>query len=220
VIGQTDEWEVVTPSFLPDGRRFLYTALPSSPSRAAEVCFGSLEVKEASCLEGIDPPAVYSSAGYLLFLRDGALLAQSFDAERLQTSGEARRIQDVQIVVNQQYEPPLFSASRNGVLVFHGGALGNQLVWHSRDGTHLGSPVGPGERPALSRDGRWLAVQRRDGQRTPTICGFTIFRRVRIHGSRLRPATTLGQLFHRMVRLSCPLQFDQAKVPDTCFRSG
>jgi Tol biopolymer transport system component len=163
VIRKSDDANVLTPSFLPDGRRFLYQA--QSKQEGFQTCIASLDSDETSCVESVDPPAVYAAPGYLLFVRDGALLAQPFDAERLQASGEPLRVRDVQIAVNQRYEPPFFSGSRNGVLVFHAGTSGNQLVWHDRSGTRLGPALGPGGRPALSQDRSLLAVQRRDGQR-------------------------------------------------------
>jgi Tol biopolymer transport system component len=155
------------PNFLPDGRRFLYVERTTQEG-ARRLCVASLDSEEKRCFEGIETPAVYASPGYLLFVRSGALLAQPFDVERLVVSGDPLRVQDARIVVGNVYEPPLFSTSRDGILVFHAGSSGSQLMWHDRGGARLGTPVGPGGRPALSPDGRLLAVQRRDPERETT----------------------------------------------------
>ena len=67
------------PSFLPDGRHFIY----SSRSHSATV---SGEVVPGPRLERIETPAgrglecVLFAPGELLFVREGTLLRQSFDA--------------------------------------------------------------------------------------------------------------------------------------------
>jgi Tol biopolymer transport system component len=165
LIRHSDQSEVLTPSFLPDGRRFLYLAGLQNEYR---LCVSSLDSDERRCLDGIGTPAVYAPPGYLLFVRGEALVAQPFDLTRFEPSGEPIRVRDVLIRPNEVYEPPLFSASRTGVLAFHPGLRGDQLVWHDRAGTRLGPPLGPGGRPALSPDGTLLAVQRRDELRNTT----------------------------------------------------
>src|SRR5256885_7353922 len=71
------------PSFLPDGRHFLYLATTPQPETSG-VYLASLDGKETKRLFTADSSAIYAPSaaggGYLLFARDGALLAQSFDA--------------------------------------------------------------------------------------------------------------------------------------------
>ena len=71
------------PWFLPDGRRFLYVATPPTT-----VYVGSLDPEERTPLLASESKAIYAE-GYLLFMRQGTLLAQSFDAARLRTMGES-----------------------------------------------------------------------------------------------------------------------------------
>ena len=71
------------PYFLPDGRHFLYQAGGSS------IVVGSLDSKEARQVLADGAPAVYALPGWLLFVRNGALWAQHFDATQLELKGEA-----------------------------------------------------------------------------------------------------------------------------------
>ena len=81
----------------------------------------------------------YAEPGYLLFVREGNLLAQPFDASSLKTKGEAVPIAE------RVYFTPVrwsgnFTASRDGLLVFQGGAAERrgQLTWFDVDGKELG----------------------------------------------------------------------------------
>lgn len=76
------------PHFLPDGRHFLYT------SGRNGVYVTSLDAQTPQRLLTGATNAMHDSAGYLLFVRDGALVAQRFDADRLELSGEAFTVVD------------------------------------------------------------------------------------------------------------------------------
>ena len=58
-----------SPSFLPDGRRFLYTRLAQKPE-ASRVCVGSLDSSETTCVVNAHSPARYAAPGYLLLVRE------------------------------------------------------------------------------------------------------------------------------------------------------
>jgi len=74
------------PFFLPDGRHFLYVAWSRQPqSRALYV--GALDSAERKRLMPAESMVVYSD-GQLLFLRSRSLMAQAFDARRLELTGE------------------------------------------------------------------------------------------------------------------------------------
>jgi eukaryotic-like serine/threonine-protein kinase len=146
------------PSFLPDGRHFLYSSRRLVPLGKDWACVGSLDSKETKCLMNTDSPAVYSPQGYLLYLRAGALVAQPFDAHRMLTTGDAVPI--AQGVLD-------FSASANGVLAYTAGSSAEaefQLQWFDRSGKKLGTVGEPAvySNPALSPDGTRVAVGIRD----------------------------------------------------------
>jgi serine/threonine protein kinase/Tol biopolymer transport system component len=160
------------PYFLPDGKHFLYQGSPSGPDLAAAsktgVYVASLDdAASARRLLPDDSNAVFAPAdsgggGYLLFLRDDALVAQAFDSKTLEVSGEVFKIVDsVSIDSNGR---PMVAVAANGVLAYGTGRLPQnaQMLWLDRTGKPL-APAGPIMKQhgiALSPDGRRFAVDR------------------------------------------------------------
>jgi len=147
----------ILPSFLPDGRHFLYTTSTRGPSLAG-IYVGSIDGGADLLLEGV-AHAIYAS-GYLLFLRDTTLLAQPFDPDARKLSGTAVPLAtDIQI--NGATGTGAFSVSQNGVLVYQAGpSSGTRLIWVDRSGKPVG---GLGDRSGyqdvrLSPDGRTVSV--------------------------------------------------------------
>ena len=155
------------PVFLPDGKHFLYLARLTSalPAEGHQILVGSLEGGESKALLRSAGAAEYAS-GYLLFLRDRALMAQPFDPQRLVLQGEARPlIENVSLMSGAA--KAVFSASQAGVLVAQVGApvvLGAQLEWTDRSGKTLGTLVDRGayDEVSVSPDGRSVAVSEID----------------------------------------------------------
>jgi hypothetical protein len=71
----------VFPQFLPDGRHFVYFVRGPVPRKG--IYAGSIDSLEGKHLRLTREKALYAAQGYLLFLEDGRLLAQSFDADGL-----------------------------------------------------------------------------------------------------------------------------------------
>jgi DNA-binding winged helix-turn-helix (wHTH) protein/Tol biopolymer transport system component len=147
------------PSFLPDGRHFVYRAAAYDDTRAGTYV-GSLDsIDERTRLEGVTSAAVYAT-GYLVFVREGALVAQRFDAERRQLKGDP-------FVIAQSVAAPdetrglTFSASGTVVSYLSGG-LYNQLAWFDRRGLFLRAldPSAGWSSPALSPDNRQVLANR------------------------------------------------------------
>ena len=144
------------PWFLPDGRHFLYAA--GSNDSGASIYAGSLD----------DPARVLVVAGsqlrsrviyvdgYVLYLRERALLAQPFDADRLATTGEAT------VVARDVANAKAFSASTTGVLAYRTGSLASptQLAFVDRSGTPLNTIGAPSDQIILelSPDGGRVAL--------------------------------------------------------------
>jgi serine/threonine protein kinase/Tol biopolymer transport system component len=148
------------PYFLPDGKHFLYFALSSSAENNA-IFVGSLDSKDRKLILNAMSNVVYVPPGYLLFDRQGTLMAQPFDTERLELMGEAVPIaEDVQFNPNQGRTA--FAASNNGVLAYRHGAEANlfTLVWVSRNGTEqrLAAPPHNYVMPRVSPDGHRIAA--------------------------------------------------------------
>ena len=132
------------PQFLPDGRHFLWTDRYLDLTRGEEqtgIYLGSLDGKEPQHLLPDASNAVYTSGpegGFILFVREGALMAQPFDAGRLELSGDLFPAADeVSRAVNAANYA--FSASAEGSLVYReGGAFReSQLAWLDRQGKEI-----------------------------------------------------------------------------------
>ncbi len=153
-----------SPVFLPDGRHYLYTD-PGGIHLAA------LDSTDSTPLLRDRSSAAYaaadSGAGYLLFWRDGSLMAQPFDPGKLRLSGGPFPVAE-QVSYDSVSYFASFSVSENGVLVYDsaGYALGDQLVWFDRTGRRLGTVGEPGRPwgPALSPDEKHVAVETSDPQ--------------------------------------------------------
>ena len=155
------------PSFLPDGQRFLY--LRDSPNAASSGVFvGDIrlppEQQSTTRLLPIASPPVFVPGdsprfGELLFIRNGSLMTQRFDVERLELIGESVGLADDMTNVGS----PLYSASSSRVLAFRRGAALSQekrLLIHDRTGKLVGQIGAPADYRSvmLSADGRFVAV--------------------------------------------------------------
>jgi eukaryotic-like serine/threonine-protein kinase len=158
------------PSFLPDGRRFLYIAFStvlSGPDSGHALYVGSLDRPEQHLLLRTNAKAEYVAPGFLLFTRERNLLAARFDPRSLALRGEPVVIAE-RVKVYPNTASALFSASQRGGVVFASGESPpiSQLVWFDRAGAQLetaGDPVDC-EDPRLSPDGRRIAANRIDPQ--------------------------------------------------------
>jgi Tol biopolymer transport system component len=171
------------PSFLPDGRHFLFYVNNADPAKRG-IYLGSLDNAEPKFLLSLNNPIIgiasnpaVKNEGYLVFVRQGALLAQTFDFSRNQLTGEPVRLTDQVRIGDDGYAQS--SLSTNGVLVLIEGDLKQQLAWFDRSGKKVGTvgTTGVYAVPKLSPDGQRLAVERRDPQmRTSDILLFDLAR--------------------------------------------
>ena len=165
----------VLPSFLPDGRHFLYLRASSTPENSG-IYVGSLNTKPeeqnsrrilTTTSGPVYVPSSDSDSGQVLFLRQGTLMAQPFDVHRLEPFGEVVPIAEH---VGSYIDYGLFSASSNGVLVYRSAVGQNyQLTWFDRQGIILGTVVesGPYNSMALSPDERRVVVSLTNPENTP-----------------------------------------------------
>jgi eukaryotic-like serine/threonine-protein kinase len=168
------EGEVVqgSPTLLPDSRHFLYTRVITSATGG--VYLGSLDAKpedqaagkllpDVSAVVYVPSADVAATAnGYVLFARDGTLMAQQFDDRRLDMTGEAVPIAERVSIIG-------FSASANGTLVYRASAPNSveRLTWFDRKGASLRAVGDPStfdaeSTLALSPDGKRVAFARTD----------------------------------------------------------
>ena len=76
------------PEFLPDGRHFLYLVINERRDQSG-IYLGTLDSAETVRLLDTEFRAGFAPPGYLLFVREGTLLAQPFDITAKQLSGAA-----------------------------------------------------------------------------------------------------------------------------------
>jgi serine/threonine protein kinase len=128
------------PSFLPDGRRFVY--LRRGASESAGIYLGSLDSKESKLLLRLKTNAEFVPPGHLLYLRDRTLVAQSLDAGKGTLLDDAVGVAE-NVGGDVGYNFGFFSSSLNGTLAYSsgGGISFRQFAWYDRAGKRL-STVG------------------------------------------------------------------------------
>jgi eukaryotic-like serine/threonine-protein kinase len=152
------------PQFLPDDRHFLFLNVSQGLQERTGIYVGSLDSPTSSLLLSSQMKAEYAPSGHLLFVREGTLMARAFDQRRLQVVGQPIPVAEHVSAGNLAG----FSVSRAGVLAYRERndlvEVDGRLVWFDRTGKEVGS-IGESGRyrdPALSPDGKRVAVARRD----------------------------------------------------------
>ena len=153
------------PSFLPDGRHFLYLRLSADPE-VQGIYLGSIDLPpeqqsterllatqyQASYVEGDD------GTGYLVYLRDSTLVARPFDAGRLELTGEPMIIAEG---VGSFGAYGFFSMAGRRALAYRSGVgILRRPTWFDRQGNALGAAADPGviQDLELAPDGNRLAM--------------------------------------------------------------
>ena len=164
------------PSFLPDGRHFLYLAWSAQAANRA-VFVATLDSKQKTKVMAASSNAAYASPGYIVFHRDASLFAQPFDARRLALAGEPVHIAD-QIAASPANGRGDFDVSQTGSLVYFQGTSAPagraqvlftavQWGWADRAGRPTDQPYagepGPYGDFDLSPDGKLIAVTKQEG---------------------------------------------------------
>jgi Tol biopolymer transport system component len=149
------------PAFLPDGRRFVFTATNADGTKST-LQLGELGSTTTRVLDTIGSGADYVDPGYLVFARDGKLMARPFDAAAGQWTGDAMVIADS--VRQQALGAAAFSASASGVIAYDSSSLFGgdlDLEWVTRDGRHAGTlgQLAGGHSMALAADDTSVAVE-------------------------------------------------------------
>jgi len=168
----------VYPSFLPDGRHFLYF-IHSAISENRGLYAGSLDSKpEKQDIKQIMPTRSLpfyvlsqgSRYGQLLFLDEQTLMAQAFDEKHLELKGDPQPIAArVEPYGTTLFLNGYFSSSKNGILAYVGSSYGSaissyELVWKDQTGKLIGSAAPPRvyENFQLSKDEKKVAFGTRE----------------------------------------------------------
>jgi Tol biopolymer transport system component len=147
---QGPDWEHVSPSMLPDGRHFLFTAkhwagLAEAGSQG--IFLGSIEgPPDARQLLPELSSAVYAPPGYVVFARDGELMAAPFDLDAGEITGDPVALGETVAVDATRYIAGV-SAAGDGTLAIRpppahalsaaagAGAFEAELTLLNRDGS-------------------------------------------------------------------------------------
>lgn len=154
------------PQFLPDGKHFVFYQ-QTDLAETSGVYAGSLEQAEYRRLFTSQTNAVYSAvspdspkSGYLLYINERSLMAQQFNAGRLETAEDPVVLAgDIGAVRSLALAP--ISVSTAGVLVYQSvGQSTRQMVWMDRAGRQIATAGEPGAwgPPRISPDGRRAVV--------------------------------------------------------------
>ncbi|ABF43118.1 serine/threonine protein kinase [Candidatus Koribacter versatilis Ellin345] len=150
------------PTWLPDGKHYLYVAVNHSAptSQDTGVFYASVDGKENRFLVHTFSNALFAN-GYLIFERERTLLAQSFDPSTGKLSGEPKTLAETPQVDASLWRTNL-SVSTNGMMIYASGAAagGQSLAWYDRSGKVLESLAGLGsfQEVQLSPDNKKLAL--------------------------------------------------------------
>jgi Tol biopolymer transport system component/predicted Ser/Thr protein kinase len=172
------------PEFLPDGKHYLYLSLNNRPNQQG-IYAASLDSSERKFIVATNANAAYLQSGQLLFMTGDVLMAQPFDLRSLTLGGEPRPVADhIEMSHSSPFPSANFSASPNGVLVWHRNTQSSQslLQWVDRSGKRLGVVGDAAEysNPTLSLDDSKLSVGIRDPQtKTRDIWIFDLLRGTR-----------------------------------------
>jgi serine/threonine protein kinase/Tol biopolymer transport system component len=157
------------PRFLPDGKHFLYARVSTVPDKSG-VFVGSIDIQPkdqdlrmlvSTPWSPAYAPTSAPRVGYLLYVREGVLIAQAFDNVALTLKGDSIPIAEQ--VGDNANATAFFAVSATGTLVYRRG-LGTDgtLVWVDHNGREIGSAA-PGTLtqprfPRVSPDGRRIAL--------------------------------------------------------------
>jgi Tol biopolymer transport system component len=146
------------PSFLPDGRDFLFFAQHAD---GGAIYVASTAGGVSTRLVDADGPATYA-AGHLLFIRQGRLFAQPFDVEARAITGKEVAVETTLGAAERNVIG--VSASTTGTVVYRtesAAAEQRRLAWFDRAGLELLGVPGSGSTSfALSPDEQRVALAR------------------------------------------------------------
>jgi Tol biopolymer transport system component len=134
------------PVFLPDQRHFLVLERTGRDWATGAIVVGSLDGDlPHPVVPGASSAPAFSPAGYLLFVKDRALMAQPFDAARVQTTGAPLTVSpNVDAAANNGGITPV-TVSATGTLIYRATAKPrSKLVWFDRTGRASETVTEPG----------------------------------------------------------------------------
>jgi Tol biopolymer transport system component len=157
------------PSFLPDAKHFLYYAANSTGQEPGEIFVADIGSDRVKHITQSSSLAVYASPGYLVFVRGSTLVAQAFDAQRLEIRGEATPL-GIELASNTSTSGQrALAASLDGTLSWRSqSSFSSQPTLFDRQGHEVArlAEAGSWYLPRLSPDGKRVAIPRSTANNT------------------------------------------------------
>jgi len=123
------------PTFLPDGRTFVYSIQPAVQPNLIQHEIASLDDPKGRPLLLGRNTARYAPPGYMIFPRDLALVAQKIDPSAKQMVGDIIQLEERAATVERIFASPAVSTAADGTLVYdEPDGRPTEGVWFSRDG--------------------------------------------------------------------------------------
>jgi Tol biopolymer transport system component len=153
------------PHVLPDGKHFLYLARKSGTGAGRNPIIYVGDVRGGKRVPVLEVASnIAYASGHVLYVRQGALVAQPYDLRRNAVHGRAQTVM-ADVSMDERFSRASFAVSQHGVLLALTGRTDTraQLRWRGRDGRH-GEAVGEpadyafGGTPCISPDGRSAAM--------------------------------------------------------------
>ena len=156
------DYQHAWPEFLPDGRRFLFVIRSSQADRAG-IYVASIDGDEPRYVMPAHSRVNYAN-GHVLYVRQGLLMAQPFDAASAKLEGQPVPLSDR--VKHHASSDGAFDVSSNGVLIFGRTSTDPSTRLMLFDGRgrelHALAPVGHYRHPRFSPDGRRVVAEKVD----------------------------------------------------------
>ena len=157
------------PTFLPDGRRFIYYASAGTGTEPGELYLGRLGSLDAKLLGPAHSTATYAEPGYLLYARGETLVAHRFDDVGEELIGDPISLGIAMGGSLSVSGLRSISMAATGTFVYRSDKRNDsQLVWIDRSGRELDTLTDATSAwhyaPRLSPDGRSLLVGVYQGQ--------------------------------------------------------
>src|SRR5262249_30071518 len=108
------------PRFLPDGRRFLFLADGADPAIWMSSLDGGHHRRLTTIASGTDSAAEYLAPGWLIRVRQSALVAQPFDADRGQLGRNFVSLSPA-VAIDPDNQSGSFSVSASGAIAWRTG---------------------------------------------------------------------------------------------------
>ena len=165
VLDRNHELNQYWPTFLPDGRHFIYVShrKESNGVERAAVVAASLDSPAPKRIIDDASNASYVAPGWLVFSRSESLMAVRFDARNLRTTGEPVALPVGKVGYYPDRNLAYFAASAEGTLVYlPPSRVLTQMRWLDREGRAFGSEEQPGYfiAASVSPDGKRMAFTR------------------------------------------------------------